>query len=153
MRNSVKALTVVLPLAASGVTSVSFAEESNPYIVHRQAIYNIAAGHMNALKSILLLDHPSKQDVNFHATQMLEAFKHLGKAYPEGTEEGETRAKLEIWTEPERYKEKGRAMGKAITIMIEQSQANGGDSKELTSSLKLMAKACKGCHKDFREEK
>ena len=126
------------------------AKEKNPYIVHRQGIYAVAAGHMEALKSIIMRRHPAKEDVGFHAKGMLEAFKHHGDAYPAGSDKGHTRAKGEIWTDPEGFKQAGEAAGKAIVGLIEAAASN--DEQQIKTSFGEVGKTCKGCHDDYRKK-
>lgn len=138
----------ILGVASS---SVMAAEETNPYIVHRQGIYEIAGGHMEALNSIIMLGHPAKADVNYHATAMLEAFKHHGDAFPKGSEQGKTRADAKIWSDSAGFKEKGDAAGKAIMELIAASEAS--DEAKIKEKFFAVGKSCKNCHDDYRKKK
>lgn len=151
-KNTIITAAVLMGSLLTSSTNI-WAEEENPYIIHRQAIYKIADGHMQALKSIIFLGHPARQDIKFHATQMLDAFKHHGNAYPVGSNSGETRAKTEIWSKPKEYKQKAKEMGAAINEMIELSQLDSDvDQDAATRALVKMGKGCKGCHDDFRKK-
>lgn len=151
MKTPLKYLTVCAICTISTTTAIAHtSNEKNPYIVHRQGIYQIAGGHMNALKSILMLGHPAKADVNYHAKAMLEAFKHHGNAFPEGTDDGKTHAKKTIWTDPEGFKEKGQASGKAIMELIKASESS--DEKLIKAKFAGVGKSCKGCHDDYRKK-
>ncbi|MBL4606855.1 MAG: cytochrome c [Pseudomonadales bacterium] len=105
---------------------------------------------MYALKSILMLGHPAKADVNYHAKAMLEAFKHHGDAFPEGSDTGKTHAKKKIWTDKEGFKDKGQAAGKAIMALIKVSES--GDNKLIKSKFAGVGKSCKSCHDDYRKK-
>lgn len=153
MTKLTKSGLVVAGLTATLLAPLAIADEDNPHIVHRQGIYKVASGHMAALKSILFLDHPAQEDVNFHATAMLDAFKHLGNAYPEGSDKGKTRAKKAIWKDPEGFKEKGQAAGQAIFALVDLSSTGMADKAELVDAFKKVGGACKGCHDDYRKKK
>lgn len=67
------------------------AEESNPAIVHRQAIYDIVGGHMKAIKSILMLEFDASKDLTFHAQGVVDGFSHMGNSFPPGSDKGKPR--------------------------------------------------------------
>ena len=124
--------------------------EKNPYIVHRQAIFEIAGGHMEALKAILILGHPAKKDINFHATGILEAFEHHGDAFPKGSNEGKTLAKKQIWFDPEGFETRDNAARKAMMELIKASE--GSDQDLIKEKFVKVGKSCKACHDDFRKK-
>jgi len=151
MGTSLKYLAVCALCTISTSTAIAHtSNEKNPYIVHRQGIYQVAGGHMNTLKSILMLGHPAKDDISYHAKAMLEAFKHHGNAFPEGTDKGKTHAKKSVWTDSEGFKEQGQMAGKAIMELIEVSES--GDLKLIKTKFAGVGKSCKGCHDDYRKK-
>ncbi|MBF0164384.1 MAG: cytochrome c [Magnetococcales bacterium] len=145
---------IILALAVASVTAVSalsaLAEESNPAIVHRQGIYKTMAGHMTAMKSILFLGFEAPADLAFHAQGILDGFGHMGNAYPPGSDKGETKAKPEIWTQPDKVKQRAMdAVGAAKALVA----ATAGTDKGATiAAFKSMGEKCKACHDDFRKE-
>ena len=146
-----KELIVLILLSTSTTVAMAHSSnEKNPYIVHRQGIYQVAGGHMFALKSILMLNHPAKADVTYHAKGILEAFKHHGNAFPKGSKKGKTHAKREIWTDSEKFKQRGQETGKAIMKLIDASE-NSHD-KAIKMAFMHLGKSCKNCHDDFRKK-
>lgn len=126
----------------------AIADESNPAIVHRQGTYKVAAGHMDSLKSILFLGGPG--DVAYHAQSIKAAWEHMGKAYPAGSDQGETRAKPEIWENMEDFQTKGKKAYGATVALIEASQS--GDKGAMMDAFKTLGGACKACHKEYRKK-
>lgn len=145
-----KIKTVAALILCTGSATLMAADEKNPYIVHRQGIYSVAGGHMEALNSIIMLGHPAKADVNYHATAMLEAFKHHGDAFPVGSEQGKTRADAKIWSDSAGFKKKGEEAGKAIMELIAASEAK--DDAKIKEAFFAVGKGCKGCHDDYRKK-
>lgn len=136
-------------LAAGLIVSPSAqAAEDNPNIVHRQSIYKIASGHMGALQAQLLLG--GSGDPVFHAEGIKAAFEKMGKAYPEGSDVGETRAKPEIWENMEDFQQKGKEAYGAVLGLIEATK--GGDKDQMVEAFKKVGGACKACHKEYREK-
>ena len=151
MRKSLKYLALFVFCTTSTFTAIAHStNEKNPYIVHRLGIYEVAGGHMNALNAILMLGHPAKDDISYHAKAILEAFKHHGDAFPEGSDKGKTHAKKNIWTDPEGFKEKGKASGEAIMELIKVSET--GDLKLIKTKFADVGKSCKSCHDDYRKK-
>lgn len=135
---------------ASAFTLPAAADETNPYIVHRQGIYKTVSGHMTSLKAILFLNHETKDQAAYHAEAIVEAFKHMGNAYPAGSDKGETKARAEIWTQPDKYREAGKNAFAAATALAEATQLGG--QKEVVAAYKKLGDSCKACHDDFRKK-
>ncbi|WP_193771255.1 c-type cytochrome [Candidatus Magnetaquicoccus inordinatus] len=143
-------LALVLASMAAGTTLAALADETNPAIVHRQGIYKTMAGHMTAMKSILFLGFEAPQDLSFHAQGILDSFMHMGNSYPPGSDKGETKAKPEIWSQPEKVKQRAMdAVGAAKDLVAATS---GSDKKVMVTAFKTMGEKCKACHDDFRKE-
>lgn len=142
---------ILIAGAFAGALSLpAAADETNPYIVHRQGIYKVASGHMNSLKAMLFLGHEAKGQAAFHAEAIVEAFKHMGNAYPAGSDKGETKARPEIWTQPEKFQQAGKNAFAAATALVEATQL--GDEKEQAIAFKKLGDTCKACHDDFRKK-
>ncbi|MBF0614172.1 MAG: cytochrome c [Magnetococcales bacterium] len=145
---------IVFAMVLASVTTVgawsASAEETNPAIVHRQGIYKIMAGHMTAMKSILFLGFAAPADLNFHAQGVLSAFEHMGNSYPPGSDKGETKAKPEIWTQPDKVKQRATDAVTAAKALV--AATTGTDKGATVAAFKTMGEKCKACHDDFRKE-
>lgn len=152
---SAKLLKIVLLTFITGsITVTAIAADHKAVITHRQGIYDVMAGHMKVLKSILFLKHPKAVDVNFHAKAIFEAAKHHGNAFPEGSGKGKTAALPSIWEKPDDFQKAGQNLGKALAEFIEVSElADKDDLSDMQAAFKKVGGACKGCHDDFRKEK
>jgi len=143
----------LLILLAGSITTAAIAADHKAVITHRQGIYDVMAGHMKVLKSILFQKHPKVADVNFHAKAILEAAKHHGNAFPKGSDKGKTAALPAIWEKPEDFKKAGQNLGKALNEFISVSEmADADDMADMQAAFKKVGGACKGCHDDFRNE-
>ena len=139
----------VLSLSLSSLSVAALADETNPSIVHRQAIYKIVAGHMQDIKAGLLLKGGS-ENLAWNADAIVDAFKHMGNAYPEGSDKGETKAKANIWTEREKFQEAGKKAFGAAVALAEATKT--GDQAKSIDAFKALGGACKACHEDFRKD-
>ncbi len=101
---------------------------------------------MNSLKSILFLG--GSGDVAYHANGIKSAWEHMGNAFPEGSDKGETRAKAEIWQDMPTFQQKGKDAYMATVNLVKA--AEGGDKGAQIEAFKALGGACKACHKQFR---
>lgn len=134
-------------LSATAVTAQ--ADETNPSIVHRQGIYKTVSGHMNILKAGLFLKG-SPDNLAWSAESIVDAFKHMGAAYPAGSDKGETKAKANIWTEQAKFQDAGKKAFGAAVALAEATKA--GDQAKSVEAFKALGGACKACHEDFRKD-
>ena len=147
-----KIITVTLLLGSISATAI--AADHKAVITHRQGIYTVMSGHMKVLKSILFQKHPLAADINYHATEILNAAQHHGNAFPEGSDKGRTNALPAIWENPEGFQKAGDDLGKALAIFIETTEiADMDDPEEMQAAYKDVGKTCKACHDDFRKER
>lgn len=143
------ALLTAAVVSLSSLSVAALADETNPSIVHRQAIYKIVAGHMQDLKAGLLLKGGA-ENAAWNADAIVDAFKHMGNAYPEGSDKGETKAKANIWTEREKFQEAGKKAFGAAVALAEATKT--GDQAKSIDAFKALGGACKACHEDFRKD-
>ncbi|MBF0285139.1 MAG: cytochrome c [Magnetococcales bacterium] len=145
---------MILSAAAAAMLAAGaaplWAEESNPAIVHRQGIYKIVGGHMNALKSILFLNFAAPQDVSFHAQGIVEAFQRMGESYPPDSAEGETKTEPAIWNNLPKFKKFGEEAFASAQKLAQASQ--GADKAATLEAFKELGGKCKQCHDDFRQK-
>ncbi len=144
-----KLVLLAATLAALSAPLVASADETNPVIVHRQSIYKITAGHMGNLKAALFLKGDTSNLV-WDAESIVDAFKHMGNAYPEGSDKGETKAKANIWTERAKFDEAGKKAFGAALALVDATKT--GDTAKSVDAFKALGAACKACHEDFRKD-
>lgn len=63
---------------------------------------------------------------------------------------GKTKAKPEIWAEPDKFKSAATKMQDAVAHL--NTVAKGGNLDEIKTAFGAAGKACKACHDDFREK-
>ena len=145
--------TIITTLILGSITVTAIAADHSAVITHRQGIYQIMAGHMKVLKSILFQKHPLAADINYHASEIQNALQHHGNAFPEGSDKGRTNAKLSIWRNPEGFKKAGKDFSEALAVLLEATEvADMDDPEEMQDAFKGVAKGCKNCHKKFRKK-
>ena len=135
------------------LTSTAIAADFKSTITHRQGIYDVMAGHMKVLKSILFQGGSQLEDVNYHASAILNAAKHHGKAFPKGSDKGKTNALPAIWEKPDDFKAAGKNLGMALKNFIAVSESSSKENlPKMQAAFKKVGKACGSCHDNFRAE-
>jgi cytochrome c556 len=71
-------------------------------------------------------------------------------AFGEGTDKGETRAKAEIWAEPEKFKAAAQRLQDEATKLL--VAAKSGNLDQIKVAAGDTGKACKACHDAYRKD-
>lgn len=141
------AATVAISVLLSSVTAHADVKAA---IKHRQGVMEAIGGHFNA--SIGTLGGPAEFNANheFHATTIASLAKIAPKVFAEGTGEGKTKAKSEIWEQPKEFKAKMDDFVTNANALAAASKLN--DMGAYVGAVKNLGKTCKACHDDFKKK-
>lgn len=138
-----------LALALFGSAGMAVADEEGA-IEHRKAVYQAVGGHMKAMVAIVKGKVPHTGDLQYHAQAMANLSQSAGRAFPEGSDFGETNAKAIIWEDTAKFAAAmKRFQGEAAKLA---SVAAKGDVRMTAGQIGELGKACKNCHDTFREK-
>ncbi len=135
-------LSVVFPMAG--------ADEVEKAVDYRQGVMNVFSWNMKAMSDMLKGKIPFDQAVFArHAKDLAAAATlNLVPGFPEDSESQDSDALPEIWMEFEDFKAKYQELGEASRKL--SNIAAGGDKDSLGAALKQTGKACKACHKKYK---
>lgn len=140
-------LAFVVVLLGAGAQA---AEPAN-YIKYRQAIMKALGGHMAATSAILRGKvEGAPGELALHAETIAGLMADLTRLFPEGSDFGETEAKESVWEDPEGFTDAAKKGASASRTFADA--ANGGNAASIQEGQKALGKACKGCHKNYREK-
>lgn len=71
-------------------------------------------------------------------------------AFGEGTDLGDTKAKPEVWSQPEKFKAGAQKMQDAVAKL--DAAAKTGNPAQIKTAFGEAGQACKGCHDNFRSK-
>ena len=141
------AAVVFLALLITGET-ISAANAPEHVIKYRQNLMKAVGGHISNVALLV------KGQVDFSAglvtdsQAIVDLLKNAGIAFPEGTAEGKTKAKPEIWQDRAKFDAALEdTIGKAEALAV---AAGGGDMAAVGAALGALGKSCGACHKSFR---
>ena len=120
-------------------------------IKYRKATMTLMGAHVGRIGAVVKGARPfDAAEVQANAALVETLSKLPFDAFGAGTDKGETRAKPEIWANPDKFKAAGEQMQKAASTLA--SAARAGSLDQVKAAFGDVGKACKGCHDDFRKE-
>jgi cytochrome c556 len=139
-------------LALSALPAAAQFQKPEQAIKYRQSVFTVMATHFGRVAAMAQGKAPFDAQAaaeNAMLANTMAALPYV--AFGAGTDKGApTRAKAEIWLEPDKFKASAQEMQKAMVKFAEAAKGGSLDAIKATSS--DVGKACKACHDDFRAE-
>ncbi len=141
----------VVALAVVAGSSLAWAaNEPANVIKYRKNLMKAVGGHIGQIAGVVKGEVSFKGDVKANADAIVALLAATGKVFPEGSGEGDTKAKAEIWQDRAKFDaalESSLEKSKALAVA-----AGGGDMAAIGGALGALGKTCGGCHKAFRQK-
>ena len=144
--NKIMALCLALVLAPA----LAAAADDEAYIKYRQNVMKAQGGHIGGIVAIIKGQIPYTNQLVGHAEGLNDTAMMVGEAFSKETKGGETRAKAEIWTKSDEFKQKVKALEEATAAFLSAARSGGVDAAK--AKIGAVGDACKGCHENFREK-
>ena len=146
-------LFILAAAATAAIVTVASAQAPSPAqtIQMRQANYKQMGAAMKGLSDELRSATPAIAAVRRHAQLFATHAPQLLRWFPAGTgpESGiRTRAKAEIWSDPEGFRRAGAGLLLASRDL--SAAARGGDVAAIRAAFRALGRACAGCHDPYR---
>ena len=119
-------------------------------IKYRQSAMFIQGQHFNHIGAVVKGERPyEKDELIRHAILIEEMAKTYWDGFPPATERASnTKAKEEIWKEPEKFRAAGQKSQDEIVKLV--SAIRDGDFGAIKQQFGAVGKSCKSCHDDFK---
>ncbi|MCU7805537.1 MAG: cytochrome c [Candidatus Thiodiazotropha sp. (ex Lucinoma borealis)] len=129
---------------------VAIANDIERAVDYRQGVMNIFSWNMKAMGSMMKGEVPFDQKAfALHASDLAgTATLNLLPGFPEDSESDESDALPEIWMEFDDFEKKYQNLGRLTKALSEV--AASGDKTALSKALEKTGKACKACHKKYK---
>ncbi|HET9428244.1 MAG TPA: cytochrome c [Allosphingosinicella sp.] len=138
--------------AADNVANGTASTEDHAAIMKaRHDHYEEMGDAMKAIGVQLKADSPSLPTIQQHAATMARYAPQVLTWFPEGSgpESGrETRAKAEIWSDPETFRQRAQAFEAEAQRF--NATVQSGDVAAIRAGQKALGDTCKNCHDRFR---
>jgi cytochrome c556 len=150
-RKLVPALAVgfclAVPAAFLSAQEASAPEDAKDY---RQAIMHAMGAHVSAISMHmrnLVEDHGFLDE---HAQSLASTAAELSYVFPPGSNVDDSEALPAIWEKPEEFAKAVTEAEHATAALAEA--ASTGDRNAVSSALREVGAACRGCHDNFRKD-
>lgn len=142
-------VSIVVCAVALAHTAPVFAS-SKDIIKHRQGVMKAIGGHFGVLFATRKGMEQYQGDRAMHADMVATLAKISASTFPEGSGDGKTAAKPEVWTNADDFKQQ---MDTFVEKSAELAAAGkSGDAKAFDRALLGLGRSCKGCHDDYVEK-
>lgn len=141
---AVAALAVSVPAAAQF-------QKPEDAIKYRKAAMTVMGTHFGRIAAMASGKAPfdaAAAQSNAEIVAMMSKLPFAG--FVEGTANGETKAKPEIWSEPEKFKAGASKMQDEVVKL--NAAAKTGNLDQIKIAVGDVGKSCKSCHDNFRKE-
>jgi len=132
----------VLPLT-------THADDVKGVIKYRQNYMGAIGGHTGALRRLKDGQFTAAGHAQMHAKALAELTRHIAVLFPEGTLDGKTDAKPEIWQDWEDFEARAKESQEAAQALLDAVQS--GDTDNIDGRFGEFTQTCKACHRPFRK--
>jgi cytochrome c556 len=147
-----KSMTIAL-LGLAGIAAFSVQAQPKPDEAPklRQAVMRLMSYNLGSLGAMVNNKKPYNKDEAIRNASRLENLvpQHF-EFFVAGSDKGETKAKAEIWKDPEKFNA-GAEKLQAESVKLAEV-AKSGDLTALKTQFGTTAQTCKACHDNYREK-
>jgi cytochrome c556 len=119
---------------------------------YRQSWFTLLAMNFGPMGSMAKGEMPWDDEALKGYARELEAVANLNlmRGFAEGSEQGTTRAKPEIWQNKADFESKLEDLRKASAAL--NAMAGNGDRKAIAEQIGAVGKTCKSCHDEYKSK-
>ena len=150
MKLPILALAALIGVCAAWPAAAQF-QKPEDAIKYRKAAFTVMATHFGRLGAMANGKLPFDAKVAADSADVALMMSKLPYvAFVEGTDKGDTRAKPEIWAEPDKFRAAASKMQDEMVKL--NAAAKTGSVDNLKAAFGPTGQACKGCHDTYRKE-
>jgi cytochrome c556 len=141
-------LVVAALLCAGGALAQQKPEDA---IKYRQSALFLLGQHFGPIAAMAQAKIPFDKDAAARNAALAETFSKLPwDRFGPGTDQGNTKAKPEVWTKQADFKAKADKMQSEVAKLAQV--AKSGDFDALKAQVGETGKSCKACHDEYRNK-
>ena len=152
MNRRIAKISIVTALVAC-FSAGAFAQQSpeETAIKYRQGVMRVMGWNFGPMGAMVKGDKPFDKAIFARNVARIEAVSTMPmEGFIPDSDLGETKAKIDIWNKPDKFKGAMEKMQKEVAKLAQASKA--GDEAAMKTQFGEVGKACKGCHDDFRKK-
>ncbi len=150
MKLPILALAALIGITAAWPAAAQF-QKPEDAIKYRKAAFTVMGTHFGRLGAMANGKIPFDAKVaadNADIALMMSKLPYV--AFVEGTDKGDTKAKPEIWAEPDKFRVAASKMQDEMVKL--NAAAKTGSVDNLKAAFGPTGQACMGCHDTYRKE-
>jgi cytochrome c556 len=144
-------VALLLTVCSSLLAGLAFAQKPEDAIKYRQGVYRVIGWNFGPMAAMAKGEKPYDAAAFARHAEIVAFMSKLPlEGFIPGSENGETKAKPEIWLDMDDFKAKLEKMQNEAAKLAEV--AKGGDFSAAKAQLGETGKACKACHDKYRNK-
>ncbi|WP_333700695.1 cytochrome c, partial [Rivihabitans pingtungensis] len=144
-----KLLSLIVTVAALAAPALSHAADPAATAEARVAAFKKMLRTFEPMGTVVRERDPYRKDAFAEQAKTLQMLaREPWPLFVPGTAVGKSRAKPEIWSQPDAFKKEQQGMIVAVDALAASAQA--GDIKDIRAKYATLANTCKSCHDSFR---
>lgn len=150
MKSKLLAGVLSATLIGASMSAPVYADKAEDAIKYRQGVFTAFRWHFGAMGAMVRgkVDYNAEQFAH-HATQLAALTRMPREGFIEGSDFGDTAAKGELW---ENLDDVNARFDKLISDADALLAVSGGSLEDVRPAFGAVAKNCKGCHDNYKEE-
>ncbi len=150
MKRLALTLAAVAGLAAALPAAAQF-QKPEDAIKYRKAALTVMGTHFGRIAAMASGKAPFDAAAAQGNAEIVAMMSRLPfAAFIDGTASGDTRAKPEIWSEPDKFKAAATKMQEEVVKL--NAAAKTGNLDQIKLAVGEVGKSCKACHDNFRKD-
>jgi cytochrome c556 len=150
MKQLLSFILAVAAMTASAPASAKFAKPEDA-VKYRKSVMFVMQQNYARVGAMVAGKAPFDAKVAAESAAVAEYMSKLPwVGFAAGTEQGDTRAKPEIWKEPARFKDYGDKMQLEMSAFA--AAARAGSLEGVKTTFEATGEACKTCHDTYRNK-
>jgi cytochrome c556 len=120
-------------------------------IEYRKALYTVIGANYTPIGNVLQgRGEYNAADVAKRADRVAFLAAMANEAFPEISKEGNTKAKPDIWTNPDDFAQKVKAFTESTAALATLVKTDKTNSAAFKAAAGKVGESCKGCHDNYR---
>lgn len=150
MKSTLIACTLGATLTALSISAPALADRAEDAIKYRQGVFTAFRWHFGAMGAMVRgkMEYDAQQFAH-HATQLAALTRMPREGFIDGSDFGDTAAKAELW---ENLDDVNARFDKLMSDADALLAVTGGSLDDVRPAFGAVAKNCKGCHDNYKEE-
>jgi len=152
MRNRIRFLLTTASLAVLAPLALAHYDDKQPMQSYRQSYFAMLGMNFGGIVAMVKGESPwDDAKLKVLAGELATLARlDVTRAFPPGSDRGTTRAKPDIWEDPEDFAEDLQDLKTALAAL--KTAADGGDREQVAAAVGDTGKACKACHDEYKSD-